>query len=114
MWQRCHEGEPPFYGADVSRAVRAVVEEFLRCGSWEHSIGQLSEELFDAGLTYNDFIFIIQFGRGCSQGGTRRPLTWQADFDALQDRAEERGREEIGNAVEDAAKGLWDKLKGKN
>ena len=89
MWQRRPGGEPPFYGADVSHAVRAVVEEFLRCGSWGHSIGQLSEELFSAGLTYNDFIQIIQFGR---QGGSRRPLTWQADFDALEEAVRRRAK----------------------
>ncbi|RKZ13286.1 hypothetical protein DRQ32_01880 [bacterium] len=36
------------------------------------------------------------------------------DFDALKDRAEQRGREEIGDAVEDAVKDLWGKLKGGN
>ena len=46
-------------------------------------------------------------------GPARKPKV-QIDFDALQSRAEERGRKEIGDAVEDAAKGLWDKLKGKN
>jgi hypothetical protein len=46
-------------------------------------------------------------------GPARKPKV-QIDFDALQSRAEERGREEIGDAVEDAVKGLWDKLKGKN
>lgn len=36
----------------------------------------------------------------------------QIDFDALGDRAQERGKEELEGKVDDAVKGLWDKLKG--
>jgi hypothetical protein len=37
----------------------------------------------------------------------------QVDFDALRERAEDRGRDELEDKVEDTVKGLWDKLKGK-
>jgi hypothetical protein len=44
-------------------------------------------------------------------GPAKKPKV-QIDFDALRERAEDRGRDELEDKVEDTVKGLWDKLKG--